>query len=305
MLFDITSVGHLTVDTISTPKRSKPFASLGGSAAYTSCAARSLDMTASIISRVGGDFPVHYWASIERIGVDLSRVLETEAAETTSFRITYNRDFSRRKLQVVSKAPPITTKDLHDCAKAKIIHVAPVTDEISLKVMEKLRKNANWISLDPQGLVRSFDREGNLTLDSLLDKKILKLIDVYKSTRREIECTTGIADLKSAMSSIRDCGVRIVLVTLGSEGALLSTEENTWKIPAYSPVRVVDPTGAGDVFVGAFLAESMRSRNAIWCACVGSAAASLSVEVSGPANRTDKVETYRRASTLYEKQNKQ
>ena len=235
----------------------------------------------------------------------MSRVMKEETAQTTHFRVKYNHDCSRRKLQLVSRAPPMSIEDLHDYVKARIVHVAPVSNEIPLKVVERLREKADWISLDSQGLVRSFNGEGNLVFDSLIDKRILKLIDVYKSTRHEIKCATGVVNLKSAIRSVHDCGARIVLVTLGSKGALLSTEEGTCKIPAYSPVRVVDPTGAGDVFTGAFLAESVRSKNATWCACVGSAAASLSVEVSGPANRIEKIETYRRANILYEKQIKQ
>jgi sugar/nucleoside kinase (ribokinase family) len=57
---DIAVVGHLSIDSIILPSRSKPFVVLGGAAAYTSFAARRLDATASVISKVGGNFPEAY-----------------------------------------------------------------------------------------------------------------------------------------------------------------------------------------------------------------------------------------------------
>jgi sugar/nucleoside kinase (ribokinase family) len=68
---------------------------------------------------------------------------------------------------------------------------------------------------------------------------------------------------------------------------------------------VVDPTGAGDVFIGAFLIEYTRAKETVWCACVGSAAASMVVESLGATSIGQKDEIYRRAEALYEKGIKQ
>jgi len=110
---------------------------------------------------------------------------------------------------------------------------------------------------------------------------------------------------KSAIKAVHDCGVETVIVTLGMKGALLSLEETVYKIPAYKPDKIVDPTGAGDVFIGGFLVEYMRGETLLWCACVGSAVASLVVEAAGPTHMGNKTEIYRRARMLYEKEIKQ
>ena len=57
---DIAVVGHFSIDTINLPSRNSPFSILGGASTYSSLAARSLDATASVISRVGGNFPDAY-----------------------------------------------------------------------------------------------------------------------------------------------------------------------------------------------------------------------------------------------------
>ena len=68
---------------------------------------------------------------------------------------------------------------------------------------------------------------------------------------------------------------------MGAKGAVLSVAGSLYNIPACSGNAVVDPTGAGDVFIGAFLTEYTRAKETFWCACVGSAAASLVVESLG------------------------
>jgi ribokinase len=48
-----------------------------------------------------------------------------------------------------------------------------------------------------------------------------------------------------------------VVVTLGASGVLAAEDAHTWTLPAPA-VQVVDTTGAGDAFVGAFAAEMSR-----------------------------------------------
>jgi sugar/nucleoside kinase (ribokinase family) len=157
------------------------------------------------------------------------------------------------------------------------------------------------MSLDLQGLIRKFDQEGNVTLRQPADKGILSLVNVFKSTPAEIEMLTGLSDLGSAIKAVNDRGVNIVIVTLGAEGAVVAVEDTIHRVPAYKPEKIVDPTGAGDAFMGAFLAEYSRGEDCSWCSQVGSAAASLVVEGIGPTSFGDREEIYRRASTLTEK----
>jgi len=304
-VFDVISVGHFAIDSIFLPGRRMPFVVLGGSVAYFSFAARRLNATVSVVSKVGDDFPGAYVWWLEQEGIDLSGMVKVENAQTTRFELKYSNNLSNRKLRLKNEAPPITVNDLPKSLKAKAIHIAPVAGEVSYKVVKKLKNCADLLSLDPQGLVRKFDEKGNVTLGSLKNKRILELVDIYKSSLNEIKAATGRSRLDSAIKAIHDYGVETVIVTLGMKGAVLSVEETSYNIPAYKSKKIVDPTGAGDVFVGGLLAEYIRGENSLWCACVGSAAASLVVEAAGPTFFGDKAEIYRRAHVLYEKEIKQ
>lgn len=304
-MFDIVPVGHFAIDSIFLPEKKTPFVVLGGSVTYVSLSARHLDARVSIMSKVGSDFPEAYRWWLRQEGIDLSNVVTVEGDRTTRFQLRYNSDLSERSLRSESRMPPITVEDVVHPPKAKAVHVGPIAGEITYDVAEMLKRHCEIMSLDPQGLVRRFDAEGKVSLGSLMDTQVLELADIFKSSLDEVQALTGLSELASAIKSVHDYGVKIVIVTLGARGALVSVEDTVHNVPACKPERLVDPTGAGDAFMGGFLAEYVRGEDCSWCSCVGSAAASLVVEGVGPTCMGVKEEVYRRAQTLYEKEIKE
>ena len=302
---DLAVIGHLSIDRILLPSRTAPFTVLGGSPTYTSLAARRLGATASVISKVGGNFPEAYLWWLKQEGVDLSGVVKKAEQPNTSFELSYSKDLSERTLSLKSKGAPIELADLPADLKAKAIHVAPIANEVSFEVIEHLKHRADVLSLDPQGLLRSFDEAGNVTENASVDKRIFGCINLFKSSQKEIFALTGLSELKAAIEAVHDLGVATVIVTMGAKGSVLSVEGAQYNIAACPSQVLVDPTGAGDVFIGGFLTEYLRQKESLWCACVGSAAASLVVEGIGPTYFGKKEEIYLRAKILHEKELKQ
>ena len=300
-MFDVVSVGHFSIDSILLPGRKSPVVILGGSAAYVSIAASRLEARVAVLSKVGRDFPEAYRWWLRQEGINMSCLVKVENAVTTRFELKYDDTLSSRVLFLKSVAPPLTVDDVPASLKALAIHVAPIADEIAYDVVKSLKTHASVLSLDPQGLVRKHGENGEVSYCSLADKRILGLVDIYKSSLDEILAVTDLPDLDSAIKGLHDCGVRIVIVTLGSKGAVVSSREDYYDIPAIKPAKLVDPTGAGDAFVGGFLAEYINDANILRCACVGAAAASFVVEGLGPSSFGDKPQVYERARELYEK----
>lgn len=299
---DVAVVGHFAIDSIRLPSRSAPFVVLGGSVTYVSFVTKRLDATVSIISRVGGDFPEAYMWWLREEGIDVSGVTKHVDEETTHFELGYSKDLSNRTLKLKSKASPISMGDLPCSLRVKAVHVAPIACEVSYEVVEKLKGFAEVLSLDPQGLLRRFDKTGKVTSRSPVDKRLFSLINIYKSSLDEISTLTRHSKIESAINAVHDLGVKTVIVTLGAKGAVLSVEKTIYEIPACKSRVFVDPTGAGDAFIGGFLSEYIRQKDSLWCACVGSAAASLVVEGIGPTFFGEKEEIYRRAYSAYEKE---
>ena len=302
---DVAVVGHFSVDSILLPSRPHAFMMLGGSVTYVSLVTKRLDGRASVISKVGGDFPEAYLWWLREEGIDLTSVVKRESEQSTRFELEYSSDLSERKLRLKGKASPITVDDLQSFGHSKALHVAPIAGEIGYEVVEYLKKHTGVLSFDPQGMLRAFDEAGNVYCCAPTDRRLLSLVNVYKSSMDEVTALTGETEIKPGLKAIHDFGVENVIITLGAKGAVLSVAGSIYNIPACAGNAVVDPTGAGDVFIGAFLTEYTRAKETFWCACVGSAAASLVVESLGATSVGEKEEIYRRAESLYEKGIKQ
>ena len=298
--FDIAVAGHFSVDTLVLPTRKMPFNVLGGATAYTSFTAKQLDASAAIISKVGASFPQAYLWWLEQEGVDITTITKDPQLSTTAFELTYTKDLNERTLKLKSKGSSLTPQDIPKDFHAKAVHLAPIANEISFEVAEELKKVADILSIDPQGLLRSFDEEGNVSTNNLIDNNIFSLVNIYKSSQNELYTLTGESELKAAIRTVHDVGIETVIITNGAKGALLSIEGTQYNIATYPPEVLVDPTGAGDVFIGGFLAEYIRQKDLLWCACVGSAAASFVVEGIGPTYMGKKDQIYQRAQTICE-----
>jgi sugar/nucleoside kinase (ribokinase family) len=298
--FDIAVAGHFSVDTLVLPTRKMPFNVLGGATAYTSFTAKQLDASAKKKKKIGASFPQAYLWWLEQEGIDITTITRDPQQSTTAFELTYTKDLNERTLKLKSKGNPLTPQDIPQDVHAKALHLAPIANEIPLEVAEELKKTADIVSLDPQGLLRSFDKEGNVNTNNLIDNGIFSLVNIYKSSQNELYTLTGESDLKAAIRTLHDVGIETVIITNGAKGAFLSVEGAQYTITAYPPEVLVDPTGAGDVFIGGFLAEYIRQKESLWCACVGSAAASFVVEGIGPTYMGKKDQIYQRAQTISE-----
>jgi len=82
------------------------------------------------------------------------------------------------------------------------------------------------------------------------------------------------------------------------KGSIMLLRGIRYFIPPGNPQSIIDLTGAGDVFIGGFMAEYIRGEDPMWCAAVGSAAASFKVEGVGPLSLGTKNAVFERARQI-------
>jgi len=87
-------------------------------------------------------------------------------------------------------------------------------------------------------------------------------------------------DAQVVSSFLRSKGVENVIVTLGSNGSLVSTPERSETIPACR-VKAVDTTAAGDVFNGALVVALSEGRDLFEAALFATKASAISVTRAG------------------------
>lgn len=113
-----------------------------------------------------------------------------------------------------------------------------------------------------------------------LPDEVFGLVDYLIPNELELSMLTGETNQKAAIQQLLDKGVQTVIVTLGSNGAVIATRDSIQMIPAFQ-VDAVDTVAAGDAFIGAFaigISEALSVRQA---AILASAAAALSVTRHG------------------------
>jgi len=269
---ELAVVGHIAVDRIITPSDSRT--QLGGSPTYVSLVARRLGTTVRAVTKVGGDLPDALRRQIRELGIDL-RGQVVEGAATTRFVLDYRG--ADRRLSVESVCEEIGPEDIRDPPRAVL--VAPIVGEVPPAAVSALT-GAELIALDPQGFVREVREDGSVGPRRWFDEDLLRRVTVYKSSEDELRLVTGINDPWRGLGRILELGAEVAIATRGARGSLLLTREGRCVIPVYGS-EAVDPTGAGDVFIGAFLTEYLRGEEPLWCASMAAAAASAVVETFG------------------------
>jgi ribokinase len=118
-----------------------------------------------------------------------------------------------------------------------------------------------------------------------LSDELLKCVTILTPNESETELLTGIevkndTDAINAASMILAKGVEVVIITMGSKGALLATKDETTFIKGYN-VEAKDTTAAGDVFNGALAMAIAESKSLVESIQFANAAAAVSVTRMG------------------------
>jgi sugar/nucleoside kinase (ribokinase family)/D-arabinose 5-phosphate isomerase GutQ len=116
------------------------------------------------------------------------------------------------------------------------------------------------------------------TLDAVLGEA-----DLLKPTSAAArELFPEISDLETLACRLRSqYGATTVVITDGERGSLLANQDGERWISAYAPRAVVDSTGAGDAFLGGFLAGEALGLDAVDAAKLGNACGAACVERMG------------------------
>ena len=117
---------------------------------------------------------------------------------------------------------------------------------------------------------------------------MLRLCDYVTPNETEASALTGIPvddedGARRAAAALRDRGTGAAVITLGARGALFDGPEGAGFVPAFRAGPVIETTGAGDAFNGAFAVALAEGRDPASAVRFGCAAAGISVTRSGTA----------------------
>jgi sugar/nucleoside kinase (ribokinase family) len=108
----------------------------------------------------------------------------------------------------------------------------------------------------------------------------LPCTDLLFTNAEEAQFLTGCAEPDRAAQALRKGGAKTVVVKLGAGGCLLADETGIAHVPGFA-VPALDTTGAGDCFVGGFVAALQRGFRNRDAARFANAVGALSVQRMG------------------------
>lgn len=115
---------------------------------------------------------------------------------------------------------------------------------------------------------------------------VFKGLDFLTPNETELNTITGlpvetIEEIEKAANAILQKGVKNVIVTIGKRGALLCNEEGSKVYPAFTHLKVIDTTAAGDTFNAGLAVGLAEGRSLEQAICLANAAAAISVTRKG------------------------
>lgn len=249
---------------------------VGGIAAVAAAALARLSAHAAFAGRVGDDPAGRaIRAALEADGVDTSLLATSVEMATPETVIISDTSAGTRS---ILNHPGIATFSLPASASDAIARVATQAAYVHFD-------HTAFPALADVVLPRCKEAGVRVSLDAGVDfpgiERFVPLIDVYVTTDRQLAAMTGERDLAVALARVRDMGPHIVAATLGAQGSAgLADDGSLVFAPAFS-VPVVDTTGAGDVFHGAFLYTLLQGWDMERALTFANAAAGLSCRAIG------------------------
>ncbi|KZV25747.1 hypothetical protein F511_04808 [Dorcoceras hygrometricum] len=235
--------------------------SLGGAASFISEVLDGLSVTATFVSKVGSDFSYT---------VKHPPVISASST-TTLFHAHFSSQIQRqdRLLKRVRFCEPITPLDLPDSRFEYGLAVA-VGGEVLPETLERMLNICETVFVDVQGLIRVFDQEdGTVRLIQLKDSKFYNLV-------QRIGFLKASADEAPYIDVDEMKKFCCVVVTNGKDGCTLYYRDVEQQIAPFPTVQV-DPTGAGDSFLGGLVAGLAQGLAAPDAALLGNFFGSLTV----------------------------
>ena len=259
MKLDIFS--HCTIDTIQI--NDSKYVAPGGPACYCSLTARILKFDVRLHTKFGSDFQLVNYLTEQKI------IFEDAVSTKPTTQFTLNLVNSERTLFLENKCESISSVTLDTDS----VIISPLLDEISIELFEKIKKDANFVLLDPQGFLRRKNSENKIYLEQA--DLNLSNVSAIKVNPDELKCLTSASDI-DGVKILQKKGIDSVILTDKQNISLLS--KNRIYSITLPNLELVDTTGIGDIFCAAFCCTMLREKDILWALSFAGGAAQAALE---------------------------
>ena len=225
----------------------------GGKGANQAVAAARLGADVLMVSRVGDDtFAETSLANFERYGIDTTQVRKVSGVPSGIAQITVEASGENRILIVAGANAELHPADL-DALQDELAQCQLIVLQLEVPLPTIYRAIEIGEAVGVPVLLNPAPASPELELGYACR------CEFVVPNETELELLTGLPvgnreQIEAAARSLLGRGLKQVIVTMGSAGALHLDASGATLVPAPT-VSVVDTTGAGDAFVGCFAAQ--------------------------------------------------
>ena len=256
----------------------------GGSAANTMCGVASLGGRAAYIGKVSDDdLGAVFGHDLRAVGVAFRPGAADADLPTGRCIIVVTPDAERTMHTYLGVSSLLHEGDIDEAtvAAGRVLYMEGYLYD---------RPEAKAAFRKAAGIAHAHGREVSLTLsDSFcVDRHrvdfrslVAEEVDILFGNSDELIALYEVADLDAAVAAVRrDC--RLAVVTTGAEGCIVVSATGIVSVGAVEVPRVLDTTGAGDLFAAGFLYGYTRDLPLDECAHLGAVAAAEVISHVGP-----------------------
>src|SRR4030095_2160181 len=201
------------------------------------------------------DFPKNYLQLYRRHKIDVEG-LQILPGKTFHWSGEYEINMNNRRtllteLGVFETFTPTLPKAHQSAPFVLLANIAPSLQSHVLDQMQRPK----FVVAD------TMDLWLNIALADLL--KLIKRLDAFVLNDSEAHQLTTEDNVFAALRKIHRLGPKYVVIKKGSHGSILSSPKGFFICPAYPLHQVVDPTGAGDSFVGGMVGYLANAKGSI------------------------------------------
>ena len=251
---------HCAVDTITINDTN--YEQIGGSACYCGITARQFKFDVDLFTKFGPDFPKQYLSENK-----INFINSESQKNTTKFAISITG--ADRTLKLENECDPVD----YSTVDADGHLVSPIYHEINDETLKNIKKDSNFLFIDPQGFLRQKDSQNNIFLeDNDFDLSNVNAIKVNPEEAQRI--VSGTHD--EMMVALQKKGAEYVILTNKTEVSLLA-KDKVYSISLPNK-QIRDTTGLGDIFCSTFCCTMLKEKDFLWALCFAGGAAQAALD---------------------------
>ena len=273
-MIDVVALGELLIDfaTVGTDADGYPTmaAHPGGAPANFLAALSKFGAKTALIGKVGSDtFGKLLLGTLQKANIETKGMVVTDEVFTTLAFVTFDahgdRDFAFSRKPGADTCLYFEEIDLSIIDEAKVFHFGTLslTHEpartATQECVEYAKSKGKLITYDPN-LRKPLWADLNEAKEQLIWG--LHQADVVKISDEEVEFLFGLGVEAGAAHILENFGVKLVFVTCGAAGCFFKNSCAEGHVPSLSGIKVVDTTGAGDIFGGSTVWKLLQTGKA-------------------------------------------